>query len=62
MIKTIIYYLNATFIITFSKDFKSFEKEYTQKSPEQHFQDAGKTFTEKEKKYLDIIHTCYVYF
>lgn len=62
MIKTIIYYLNATIIITFSKDFKSFEKEYTQKSPEKHFLDAEKKYTEKEKKYLDIIHTCYIYF
>lgn len=62
MIKILIYYLNATIIITFSKDFKSFEKEYTQKSPEKSYREGEREFTDKEKKYLDIIHTCYVYF
>lgn len=62
MFKTLMYYFKATLIITFSKDFKSFEKEYTKRSPEYFYNNEERTLSDKEKKYVEIIHTCYNYF
>ncbi len=53
------FYFKAFLLITFSKDFKKFEDEYFGVSPEIFYMDGERKFSEKEKKYMEIIKKCY---
>lgn len=61
MLNLLLFYLKATFVITFSKSFRTFEKEYIGKSSAQFFLNGDRKLTDKEKEYIEIIHICYTY-
>lgn len=57
--KKLIFKIKSFFVITYSKSFKDFEKEYFQKSTEFFFKDGERQFSIKEKYYLEIIKNCF---
>lgn len=57
--KKIIFKIKSFFVITYSRSFKNFEKEYFQKNTELFFSNGERKFSEKEIYYLEIINTCF---
>ena len=57
--KKIKFYIQAFILITFSKEFQSFERDYFEVSPDIFFMDGERNFSEKEKFYMEIITKCY---
>ncbi|REC40931.1 hypothetical protein DRF69_16885 [Chryseobacterium sp. 5_R23647] len=58
--KKIIFKIKSFFVITYSRSFKNFEKEYFQKNTELFFSNGERKFSEKEIYYLEIINTCFI--
>lgn len=57
--KKIKFYFKAFILITFSKEFQEFEKQYFDSSPEMFFMDGERIFTEKEEFFITVISKCY---
>lgn len=53
------FYIKAFLLITFSKEFQKFEKEYFGVSPELFYMDGERKFSEKEEMYMEVIRKCY---
>ena len=53
------FYFKAFMLITFSKEFQKFEKEFFCSSTEKFFQDGERIFTPREDFFLTIIKKCY---
>jgi len=56
---TILFYIRSVQVVTFSKDFKNFEKTFLRS--EFNFV-AHSYLTEREKLFVEIIYRCYVFY